>query len=188
MLNSGSIIKESPKKIDVSRTIHTMHVTQRRVRATQHYSHLAYFLRNATQVPHAMQRKNLPFPATRKELANYKRMRGLKNCGYKSRGESSYGFLLCALHLNLVYVCAGTACVSVEMAGVERDELLIDTVRNYPCIYNIRSSEFKVALVKESALKDTAETLLRHRYSRSSSRYRLRQTGSMVDLNITLLI
>ena len=52
-------------------------------------------------------------------------------------------------------------CVSVQMAGVEQDKLLIDAVRRYPCIYNIRSSEFKVALVKETAWKAIAETLQR---------------------------
>ena len=49
----------------------------------------------------------------------------------------------------------------VEMAGVEQDELLIDAVRSYPCIYDIRSPEFKVALVKENAWKAIAETLQR---------------------------
>ena len=45
------------------------------------------------------------------------------------------------------------------MAGVEQDELLIDAVRSYPCIYDVRNGEFKVALVKENARKAIADTL-----------------------------
>ena len=39
------------------------------------------------------------------------------------------------------------------MAGVEHDELLIYAVRSYPCIYDVRNGEFKVALVKDNAWK-----------------------------------
>ena len=69
------------------------------------------------------------------------------------------------------------------MAGVEQDELLIYAVRSYPCIFDVRNGDFKVALEKENAWKaiaDTAENhvrlalriLLRLRrwYSRSSSK------------------
>ena len=47
------------------------------------------------------------------------------------------------------------------MASLEQDELLIDAVRNYPRIYDVRSGEFKVALVKENAWKAIANTLQR---------------------------
>ena len=68
------------------------------------------------------------------------------------------------------------------MANVEQDELLIDAVRRYPCIYDVRNGEFKVALVKENTWKSIADTLqrtmytwhcvrrLRRLYSRSSSK------------------
>ena len=49
----------------------------------------------------------------------------------------------------------------VKMVGMKQDELLIDAVRSYPCIYDIRSPEFKVALVRENAWKAIAETLQR---------------------------
>ena len=53
------------------------------------------------------------------------------------------------------------------MAGVEQDELLIDAVRSYPCIYmyDVRNGEFKVALVKENAWKAIADTLQRTMYA-----------------------
>ena len=50
-------------------------------------------------------------------------------------------------------MCVGTACESVEMAGVGwcgARRISHDAVRSYPCIYNIRSPKFKVALVKEN--------------------------------------
>ena len=43
--------------------------------------------------------------------------------------------------------------MSVEMAGMERDELLIDAVRSYPCIYDIGSPKFKVALMKRECIE-----------------------------------
>ena len=51
------------------------------------------------------------------------------------------------------------------MASVEQDELLIDAVRSYPCIYDVRNGEFKVALVKENAWKAIADTLQRTMYA-----------------------
>ena len=47
------------------------------------------------------------------------------------------------------------------MAGVEQDELLIDAVRSYPCIYDVRTGEFKVVLVKENAWKAIVDILQR---------------------------
>ena len=47
------------------------------------------------------------------------------------------------------------------MASVEQDELLIDAVRRYPFIYDVRNGEFKVALVKENAWKAIADTVQR---------------------------
>ena len=47
---------------------------------------------------------------------------------------------------------------------MEQDELLIDAVRSYPCIYYVRNGEFKVALVKENAWKAIADTLQRTVY------------------------
>ena len=52
------------------------------------------------------------------------------------------------------------------MSSVEQDELLIDAVRRYPCIYDVRNGEFKVALVKENAWKAIADTLQRTMYTR----------------------
>lgn len=34
---------------------------------------------------------------------------------------------------------------------METDELLIDTIREYPCLYNSKLHDFKVQLVKENA-------------------------------------
>ena len=51
------------------------------------------------------------------------------------------------------------------MAGVEQDEQLIDAVRSYTCIYDVRNGEFKVALVKENAWKATVDTLQRTMYA-----------------------
>ena len=51
------------------------------------------------------------------------------------------------------------------MAGVEQDKLLIDAVRSYPRIYDVRNGEFKVALVKENAWKAIADTLQRTMYA-----------------------
>ena len=44
---------------------------------------------------------------------------------------------------------------------MERDETLIEAVREYPCLYNSRSPEFKVQLKKENAWKAVAEVLER---------------------------
>ena len=35
---------------------------------------------------------------------------------------------------------------------MERDEQLIEAVRDYPCLYNSKSADFKVLLKKENAL------------------------------------
>ena len=51
------------------------------------------------------------------------------------------------------------------MAGVEQDKLLIDAVRSYPCTYDVRNGEFKVALVEENAWKAIADTLQRTVYA-----------------------
>ena len=51
------------------------------------------------------------------------------------------------------------------MASVEQDERLIDAVRSYHCIYDVRKGEFKVVLVKENVLKAIADTLQRTMYA-----------------------
>ena len=51
------------------------------------------------------------------------------------------------------------------MAGVEQDELLIDAIRSYACIYDVRNGGFKVALVKENAWKAIVDTLQRTMYA-----------------------
>lgn len=43
----------------------------------------------------------------------------------------------------------------------ELDERLIDAVRAYPCLYNSRSGDFKVSLMKENAWKAVAASLER---------------------------
>ena len=48
------------------------------------------------------------------------------------------------------------------MAGVELDELLIDAVRSYPCIYDDRNGEFKVALGIENAWMAIADMYAWH--------------------------
>ena len=47
------------------------------------------------------------------------------------------------------------------MPSVEQVELLINAVRSYPFIYDVRNGEFKVELVKENAWKAIADTLQR---------------------------
>lgn len=42
---------------------------------------------------------------------------------------------------------------------MEADEHLIDLVRSYPCLYDVRSADFKIALKKENAWKTIAESL-----------------------------
>ena len=42
---------------------------------------------------------------------------------------------------------------------MESDELLIDAVRQYPCLYNSKSPGFKVLLKKENAWTTVAESL-----------------------------
>ena len=49
--------------------------------------------------------------------------------------------------------------------GVEQDELLIDDIRSYACIYDVRNGGFKVTLVKENALKAIVDTLQRTMYA-----------------------
>ena len=44
---------------------------------------------------------------------------------------------------------------------MERHKALIEAVREYPCLYNSRSREFKVQLKKENAWKAVAEALKR---------------------------
>ena len=51
------------------------------------------------------------------------------------------------------------------MADVEQDKLLIDAVWSYPCIFDVRNGELKVALVKENAWKAIADTLQRTMYT-----------------------
>ena len=51
--------------------------------------------------------------------------------------------------------------VSKWLASLEQDDLLINAVRNYLCIYDVRSGEFKVALVKENAWRGIAATMQR---------------------------
>ena len=36
---------------------------------------------------------------------------------------------------------------------MEEDELLIECVRNFPCLYNSKNADFKVAIKKENAWK-----------------------------------
>ena len=50
--------------------------------------------------------------------------------------------------------------VRVSDSGpMERDELLINAVREYPCLYNSGISDFKVQLKKENAWTAIAELL-----------------------------
>ena len=74
------------------------------------------------------------------------------------------------------------------MAGVEQGELLIDAVRSYPCIYDVRNGEFKVTLVKENAWKAIADTLQRTMYAWHCASFAsvvgTAEAGSMADLNI----
>ena len=44
---------------------------------------------------------------------------------------------------------------------MERDELLIEAVRDYPCLYNSKSADFKVLLKKENAWTAIAARLER---------------------------
>lgn len=44
---------------------------------------------------------------------------------------------------------------------MERDEALIEAVREYPCLYNSRSPDFKVQLKKENAWTAVADLLKR---------------------------
>ena len=52
-------------------------------------------------------------------------------------------------------------CVLKWLASLEQDDLLIIAIRNYPCIYDVRSGDFKVAFVKENAWTAIAATLQR---------------------------
>ena len=59
-------------------------------------------------------------------------------------------------------VCVGTVFVCICPNGWRGERRPShDTVQRYPCIYDTRSSEFKVALVKENAWEAIAETLQR---------------------------
>jgi hypothetical protein len=53
---------------------------------------------------------------------------------------------------------------------MERDELLIEAVKSYPCIYNSIDPDFKVQLRKENAWSAIADALRRtgmqHKYFR----------------------
>lgn len=44
---------------------------------------------------------------------------------------------------------------------MERDEALVEAVREYPCLYNYKSPDFKVLLKKENAWTAIAEILER---------------------------
>ena len=44
---------------------------------------------------------------------------------------------------------------------MEHNELLMNAVWSFPCIYDIRNGEFKVVLVKENAWKAIVDTLQR---------------------------
>ena len=44
---------------------------------------------------------------------------------------------------------------------MERDELLVNAVREYPCLYNSKIADFKVLLKKENAWTAVAESLER---------------------------
>ena len=44
---------------------------------------------------------------------------------------------------------------------MEKDEQLIDAVREFPCLYNSKSPDFKVTLKKENAWLKIAESLQR---------------------------
>ena len=44
---------------------------------------------------------------------------------------------------------------------MERDELLVNAVREYPCLYNSKIADFKVLLKKENAWTTVAGSLER---------------------------
>lgn len=61
---------------------------------------------------------------------------------------------------------------------MERDELLIDAVREYPCLYNSKLPDFKVQLAKENAwtaiatlLDRTGEEICIHVATNTAYRY-----------------
>ena len=49
------------------------------------------------------------------------------------------------------FVVTGSWCVSFRYTGrMEKDEALIEAVRDYQCLYNSKSADFKVVLKKEN--------------------------------------
>ena len=78
---------------------------------------------------------------------------GLNYCGYKPRSESTNPFC--------VHVCVGVACIYLDdWRGARQTTCRCRLeLQMYPCIYDVRNCESKVALVKENARKAIADTL-----------------------------